>query len=386
MQSHRSFYHDLPILNVPLSELLLEEDRFQEVPESWHILVTDIRNSTLAVREGRHELVNLIATGSIVAALNLGQKLELEIPFFFGGDGATLLVPEELLTLCLTALYRHQQNTSTNFNLDLRVGHIAVNDIYKQGQTLKLAKAKINAFLHIPIILGNGLRYAENQIKAINDIEDQEGFLKGNEPLDLSGMECRWDRIKPPRERQEVLSILIDAVSEESQSEAFSKVLGAVEEIYGPISSRNPISLERLKLGTDLRRIKAEMLSRRGEYDWIYLVKNWIFTLIGKVYYGLERNSKRYLENLVLLSDTLVMDGRINTVISGTRGQCDELIAILEEMENNGKIIFGWYSSPESIMSCYVRNRNDQHIHFVDGSEGGYTQAAKMLKEKMIRP
>ncbi|MFT5165733.1 MAG: hypothetical protein ACI8P3_000961, partial [Saprospiraceae bacterium] len=39
--------------------------------------------------------------------------------------------------------------------------------------------------------------------------------------------------------------------------------------------------------------------------------------------------------------------------------------------------------SQESVMSCYVRNRDDQHIHFVDGSQGGYTQAAIMLKKKL---
>ena len=33
-------------------------------------------------------------------------------------------------------------------------------------------------------------------------------------------------------------------------------------------------------------------------------------------------------------------------------------------------------------MSCYVRNMNENHIHFVDGSEGGYTKAAGMLKRK----
>jgi len=34
-------------------------------------------------------------------------------------------------------------------------------------------------------------------------------------------------------------------------------------------------------------------------------------------------------------------------------------------------------------MSCYVRDRKDQHVHFVDGSGGGYTQAAGMLKKKI---
>jgi len=33
-------------------------------------------------------------------------------------------------------------------------------------------------------------------------------------------------------------------------------------------------------------------------------------------------------------------------------------------------------------MSCYVRNLNERHVHFVDGAEGGYTNAARVIKQK----
>ncbi|MFT5385627.1 MAG: hypothetical protein ACI81W_003035, partial [Saprospiraceae bacterium] len=55
----------------------------------------------------------------------------------------------------------------------------------------------------------------------------------------------------------------------------------------------------------------------------------------------------------------------------------------LEQLEKEGDLYFGLHVSQESVMSCYVRNRDDQHIHFVDGSQGGYTQAAIMLKKKL---
>jgi hypothetical protein len=34
-------------------------------------------------------------------------------------------------------------------------------------------------------------------------------------------------------------------------------------------------------------------------------------------------------------------------------------------------------------MTCYIENRNNKHIHFLDGSNGGYTEAAKELKPKL---
>ncbi|MGO3156047.1 MAG: DUF3095 family protein [Mesonia sp.] len=36
-----------------------------------------------------------------------------------------------------------------------------------------------------------------------------------------------------------------------------------------------------------------------------------------------------------------------------------------------------------SVMSCYVLDRKTKHSHFVDGTEGGYTSAAKMFKTKL---
>jgi hypothetical protein len=52
-------------------------------------------------------------------------------------------------------------------------------------------------------------------------------------------------------------------------------------------------------------------------------------------------------------------------------------------MEAANEIFFGLHISNASVMSCYVRNMDDGHIHFVDGAEGGYTQAARMLKGKL---
>ena len=90
-----------------------------------------------------------------------------------------------------------------------------------------------------------------------------------------------------------------------------------------------------------------------------------------------------YLTNLVEMSDTLVIDGKINTVISGTSKQREQLEAALNEIEMNGEILYGLYVSKESVMSCYVRNMNDRHVHFIDGAEGGYTKAATILKKKI---
>jgi hypothetical protein len=55
----------------------------------------------------------------------------------------------------------------------------------------------------------------------------------------------------------------------------------------------------------------------------------------------------------------------------------------LNQLEKNNEILYALYVSGESIMSCYVRDLEDDHIHFVDGADGGYTQAAGILKQKI---
>jgi hypothetical protein len=85
----------------------------------------------------------------------------------------------------------------------------------------------------------------------------------------------------------------------------------------------------------------------------------------------------------VELTDTLTIDGRINTVISGTPQQRKLLSSYLDHLEEKGKIKYGLHVSEQSVMSCYVRDmKKGDHIHFVDGAGGGYTKAANQLKNK----
>jgi hypothetical protein len=63
---HTDFYKTLPIFHGGLSELMTKKALFEKVPESWHVIITDIKNSTDAVTDGKHDLVNYLATGSIV--------------------------------------------------------------------------------------------------------------------------------------------------------------------------------------------------------------------------------------------------------------------------------------------------------------------------------
>jgi len=360
-----------------------EERLFAAVPADWHVVLTDVKGSTKALDNGMHHLVNLVATGSIIAALNIARHADTRVPFFFGGDGATLIVPPSMVEPILQALYQHRDNTLRNFNLELRVGSVPVADIYANGHKLAVAKARMTDAFTIPVVLGQGLQYAEKVIKG----EDFMLSLPQSDEtaLNLDGMECRWDAIKPPEDAQEVLCLLVIIRAADRQPEICRSVLRAIDGFFGTPQARSPISIERMRLKPTLGRITREMRARLGKFDLAYLLENWLRTLIGFIYLGYVEAGKKYLVGIAQLSDTLVIDGRINTVIAGTLKQRRQLVEVLDRMEGDGDIHYGLHVCGESVMSCYVRDRSNDHIHFIDGIGGGYTQAATVLKRKLVR-
>jgi hypothetical protein len=379
--SNELFYSRLPVNEIPLSDLLMEEHLFFKIPANWYVVITDVKNSTEAIKNGLHETINLVATGSIVAALNLAYKNNITVPFFFGGDGASFIIPPTLLDGTIQALLQHKENTKSSFKLDLRVGYVPVAEIYEQQHALNISKLRTTELFAIPVLLGDGLTYAEKKIKGPDYMFAT--LPESKEELDLSGMQCRWDKIKPPENFFEVVSLLAIARDGVKQSQAFKKVMDNIDAIYGEPKRRRPITINKLKLKATLAKIAQEMRVRMGGFRPFYLLINLLKTSLGYFYFKTKKG-KRYLNNLVDLSDTLVIDGRINTVISGTAQQRELLETALNKIENEGEILYGLYVSKESVMSCYVRNMNDRHVHFVDGAEGGYTKAAGVIKRKII--
>ena len=153
-------------------------------------------------------------------------------------------------------------------------------------------------------------------------------------------------------------------------------------DIYGETEARKPFAIPNLRLDGSLKRIYDEMMVRLRKYNVLYLLGNYIVTKLGKLYLSYTPPGRAYLKEVIDLTDTLVLDGKLNTVISSTTTQRENLVKKLDALEKEGKILYGLHISQESVMSCYVRRIQNQHIHFVDGAGGGYTQAARVLKKK----
>jgi hypothetical protein len=373
------FYSRLPVNRIPLSDLLTEDHLFYPVPDDWFVIVTDIKGSTTVIQNGLHETVNFIATGSIVVVLNICFKANITVPFFFGGDGASFIVPPTVKDAAISALLLYRDHTRENFNIELRAGTVAIREIYDQGHALNITKFTSSGNFTIPIALGNGLNYAEKLIKGDDYL--LSGHAPGVDELDLSGMQCRWDKIKPPENHYEVLSLIVLATENVRQSEAFRKVISYIDEIYGAPEKRQPISISKLRLKGTLTKLGSQIRARFGSAKFFRYIQALFSNTVAYIYFQ-TKTGRTYLTRLVEMSDTLVIDGKINTVITGTEQQRLLLDDKLKGLESSGEIHYAFYVSKESVMSCYVRDLKDDHIHFVDGAEGGYTKAAGVLKLK----
>ena len=285
MSDNKHFFKKLIPHNIPLRKLLGDERLFEKVPENWHIVVADIEESTQAIANGLHNEVNLAATGSIVAVLNQLKKYKskIKIPYFFGGDGATFIVPPGILKDVLYVLNTQRIRVKKNLKLDLRVGSIAVKEMYKQGHSLNIAKIRLNEYLITPVALGTALKHAEKVIK--NTYEEDAKEIITRKKLDLTGMECRWDEIEPPKSEQKVVCLLINCKDEKSQRVIYQEIITKIDLIFGDLHERQPITTLKLKLDTTLDKIRKEMYARIGKYNMIYLIKNWLVTGFGKYYF-----------------------------------------------------------------------------------------------------
>jgi len=282
----------------------------------------------------------------------------------------------------LLALNNYSQHIKKTLQLNLRVGQIEVDTVYSNNVSIRITKIRHNKYLTTPVVLGNGLKYAELLIK-----ENFKASATANSKkieLNLKGMECRWDEIQPNHTGKKVICLLIDCDNEENQAEVYSTIMKEIDLVFGNLEKRNPISTFKLKLNTSLETIRKEMYAKIGKYQMTYLVSNWLVTMIGTFYFKFLKAGKLYKYRVTQLSDTIMLDGLLNTVISGTDKQINKLKRLLDDLESKDEIIYGMHITHASIMSCYIENREEKHIHFVDGTEGGYTSAAIMFKLKKL--
>src|SRR4029077_16242635 len=106
-------------------------------PGDWWVIVTDVKDSTKAIAAGRYKEVNTIGAATVIAILNVDRTIE--IPYVFGGDGASLAVPPEMEQGARRALLGAQELAQTAFQMTLRIGMIRVSELAGRNEWVRVA-------------------------------------------------------------------------------------------------------------------------------------------------------------------------------------------------------------------------------------------------------
>ena len=73
----------------------------------------------------------------------------------------------------------------------------------------------------------------------------------------------------------------------------------------------------------------------------------------------------------------------LRMVMDGSEAQYRALQDYLEGQHREGRLVYGMHKSSEALLTCIVFSYNGNHVHFVDGSDGGYALAARSLKAQL---
>ena len=93
------------------------------------------------------------------------------------------------------------------------------------------------------------------------------------------------------------------------------------------------------------------------------------------------RRGRRYRVELRDNTDYRRFDDTLRILIDCSREQADKSDLLLAQHAQSGALKYGLHRSDTALMTCLVFNlENSEHIHFVDGSDGGFTAAAKKMK------
>jgi Protein of unknown function (DUF3095) len=387
----RDFYQHLPIIE-SFEQATLASNH-TDVPPDWLIVIADVVGSTQAIVNGQYKAVNSIGVACIAAVVNVDRNVE--IPYVFGGDGATFAVPEIMLQKVENALRGAQLLARDSFGLGLRVGLVRVADLNAEQFYVRLGKLKLSQHITQPVFSGRGWEEAERRVKTPNATRVKHiDALDGLAEASFEGFECRWQNI--PSFSDHKLALLVSATAKDAASNfaIYQQVLAQIQAIYGDVANYHPLQAQKMRLTFSPKLLKHEWRVRSHQFSFgqriRYLAKMLFQNAAGKYIFANNIDTKEtkwseYRDELVDNTDFRKFDGVLRMVMDGSDAQAIDLQDFLQQQHAAGNLVFGMHQSREALVTCIVQSYNGQHMHFVDGSEGGYALAARGLKAQIAK-
>jgi len=358
---------------------VLDARSFTPLPGGWLVGVADVVDSTGAIAAGRYKAVNMVGAGVISAVLNLVDQRSF--PFVFGGDGAAFALPAAFgpgmrKALAATATWAREE-----MGLALRVAVVTVEAIRAAGHDATVARHQPSANVAYAMFAGGGISWAEAEMKAGRHLlaEAPSGACP-----DLQGLSCRWS--PSPAQRGVVLSVL--ALTVEGAEDAFSRLGGDIlvrlrrlGNAGRPIAAEGPQFSWRAP-GLALEAKVPIGSARRPQPKWklfAFTLLAWALFLTGTRLGAFD--PRRYRGKVATNSDYRKFDDGLKLTVDCSQDEADAIERLLEDGRRRGICHYGLHRQDAALITCVVPSYvRDDHFHFIDGADGGYAAAARMLK------
>lgn len=362
---------------------LMDPALYSPLPDDWTIGVADIVESTRAIAEARYKAVNMAGAAVIAAVANALEGREF--PFVFGGDGASFAVSRDDLDRARDALAATATWVKENLNFVMRVALVPVAAVRAQGLDVRVARFGPSPNLSYAMFSGGGLGWAEAAMK-------RGEFAVAPAPSgaqpDLSGLSCRFEEI--PSIRGLILSVLITP-ARGADPAAFRRLIEDVVAMVerspdagrpvppgGPPLRWPPAGVEfeaRAARGGSLFRRRAYVLARTL---FAYLIMRSGIPVGGFV-------PTAYVRQVVENSDFRKYDDGLRMVLDCSPELERALTQRLAEAASNEVARYGLHRQDAAMMTCFTPSalRSD-HVHFIDGAQGGYASASTSLKAMAV--
>jgi len=382
------FYADLPAATDFAA--VADFDAYAPVPDDWTVLHTDVIDSSGAIADGRYKQVNLIGAAGITAVLNAAPGVA--VPYVFGGDGASLLVPPAVLEPARQVLVGLAGVAGARFGLELRVGQVSLREVRARGADIAVRKLALSPGNNLALFSGSGLELVDALVK------DQRPGNPHRLPLpagprepDLEGLSCRWEPLRAANGVSLTLMLRAIAPGADAQAAVLRRSLASIQTILQDDGQATaPVRPETLRFRFPPRTLwdEARATAGRGAV-WLQAAK---IALIAAVFVAGKALKARvgpvhiptYLGQLQTNTDFRKYDGLLRLVLDVTPAQAAAIESHLATEYAAGRLVYGSHRADASLMTCLVFSLEaGQHMHFIDGADGGFALAAQAFKQRL---
>lgn len=375
-----SFFMDVPVFD--MFEGVTDLDNYRPLPADWALVTGDIVNSTGAIKNGSYKSVNMAGASIISAVMNaIGSQ---DLPFVFGGDGATVAVPPSGVEKAREAVAAVRTWADEEMGLEMRAALVPLAEIRAAGLDVLVARFKASDFTSYAMFAGGGASWAETRMK-------EGAFEVLPAPAlsrpDLNGLSCRWSPI--PSRHGEIVSI-IAVPGPARDAAAFRTLINGVvaiaagEERGGhpvPIQGPTPgLTRQGLEMEARARAPKGQRFKAKAKAIMEYVLGNglaWLNMKLGTF------DGRQYKSDVSENSDFRKFDDGLKMTVDVDRNRLGMIEAKLEDGARAAVCRYGIHRQNAALITCFVVNPMQRdHMHFIDGAAGGYALAAAQMKGK----